>query len=115
MKLTNTFLPKLQHLGAQQSPTLQKLVELKRLGDSAENVMNLDYLRGAFAVLGEYYIVGIDQGQIVFGSDGEERQFMWMLQMLVDFATGGKMEDLIAIDPDVKAKISELMASARRH
>lgn len=114
MQLTNIFLKKLKALATKQSPTFLRLIEMKRMSDSGENAMNPDYLRGAFSVLSEYYIQGIDSNEIRFGSDYEEHQFMWMLQLMVDYACDGKMEELVEIDPRIKVKIIDLMAAAKQ-
>ena len=108
------FLSKLQALAEQQSPTLQELIHRTSIGDGTENAMDPDYLRGAFAVISEYYISGIDHGDIQFKDNYERGEFLWMLQLLVDYATGGKMEDLLVITPAVKEKIDELSDKAKK-
>lgn len=97
--LTDLFLPKLQDLAAQQSPTMLELLERKRRSDSVETATDPEYLRGAFAVIAEHYISAIDQGYLKFADDYERNEFMWLLQLLVDYATDGKMEDLFPPQP----------------
>lgn len=113
MTLTNLFLPKLQTLAEQQSPTLLELIRMKSMRGT-ENALDPDYLRGAFAIIAEYYISGIDKGHIRFGDEYEKNEFFWMLRLIVDYTTGGKMEDLLPIDPAVKAKINDFIANAKQ-
>lgn len=90
----NIFLSRLQELAAQQSPTLLELVRRKEVSGNDEDATDPRYLRGAFAVIAEYYITGIDKGDIKFATDDEKGQFMWLLQLLVDYATDGRVADL---------------------
>lgn len=71
--------------------------------DIVENAADPDYLRAAFAVIAERYISAIDQGHLKFGDDYERNEFLWMLQLLVDYAASGKMEDLFNIPDAVKS------------
>lgn len=114
MTLTNLFLPKLKALADQQSPTMLELLERKNQSDKLENAADPDYLRGAFAVIAEHYISAIDQGHFKFGDDYEKNEFLWLLQLLVDYAAGGKMEDFFSISSSVKAKVYDLIANAKK-
>lgn len=72
-----------------------ELLKRKKLSDRLETATDPDYLRGAFTVISEHYITDIDQGNITFANDSEKGQFMWLLQLLVDYATYSGMDDLI--------------------
>ncbi|AMK75382.1 MULTISPECIES: hypothetical protein [Methylomonas] len=95
----NMFLPKLQQLAAHQSPTLLELIQRKIDGGNEEDATDPRYLRGAFAVIAEHYISAIDQGDIKFSTDSEGSQFLWLLQLLIDYATDGKMQELLPSTP----------------
>lgn len=93
----NIFLPKLQKLAEQQSPTLLEILHRKSLADDdIEDVNDPDYLRNACAVLAETFIIGIDQSDITFDSESSRMNFLWLLQLLTDIAAGGNMADLFA-------------------
>jgi hypothetical protein len=95
MMRPNIFLPKLQKLAEQQSPTLLEILQRKTLADDGiEDITDPDYLRNACAVLAEVFILGIDKGNITFDSESSRMNFFWLLQLLTDIAAGGKMEDL---------------------
>lgn len=112
--LTNMFLPKLQELAAQQSPALREIIQLKSDSDPEEDATDPQYLRSAFTILSCQYITAIDQGDINFANNSERMTFIWLLQLLVDYATAGKMEDLLAIPPAVKEKIDELSGNTKK-
>lgn len=112
--ITNIFLPKLKALADQQSPTMLEILARKIESDPIENATDPDYLCGAFAVISERYISAIDQGHLRFGDEYEKNEFLWLLQLLVDYATNGKMEDLLPITPAVKAIIDELIYNATK-
>jgi|GEM_PF-6224630 len=91
----NLFLPQLQTLAAEQSPTMLELIRRKIEGGCEEDATDQSYLRSAFTVISAHYITAIDTGDITFASDSEKSQFFWLLQLLIDYATGGKMADLL--------------------
>ncbi|ANE54431.1 hypothetical protein AYM39_03995 [Methylomonas sp. DH-1] len=76
-----------------------ELLERKKQSDKLETATNPDYLRGAFAVIAERYITTLDQGGFKFHDEYERGEFLWMLQLLVDYAASGKMEDLFPSQP----------------
>lgn len=50
-------------------------------------------------MISAHYIAAIDDRDIKFSNESEKGQFMWLLQLLVDYAASGKMEDLFPSQP----------------
>ncbi len=93
------FINDLIMLAKNQSPTLQKIREIKAAApDDSENVKDPIYLANACAALAAYLIRGIDHEYISFGSDSERMQYYWLIQILVDVAVDGQLEQLFLKD-----------------
>ncbi len=93
--LQNHFIKELSLLAQNQSPTLQKIREIKAADlDDSENVKDPIYLANACAVLAAEFIKGIDHEDISFGSDSERMRYYWLIQILVDVAVDGELEQL---------------------
>jgi hypothetical protein len=95
--LQNHFINELSVLAQNQSPTLLKIREMKAADiENIENVKDPIYLANACAVLATDFIQGIDQGDISFSSDSDRMQIYWLIQILVDIALDGQLEQLFA-------------------
>ncbi|OAI25074.1 hypothetical protein A1355_20095 [Methylomonas koyamae] len=97
------FLPQLQTLAAEQSPTMLELIRRKIEGGSEEDATDPQYLRNAFAVISAHYITAIDAGDIKFADESEKSQFLWLLQLLIDYTTAGKMADLLPASAEAES------------
>lgn len=91
----NLFLPRLEKLATDQSPTMLELIRRKINSQPEEDATDPQYLRNAFAVISAHYITAIDASDIKFADESEKSQFLWLLQLLIDYAAGGKIADLL--------------------
>lgn len=99
----NIFFQQLQQLASQQSPTLLELIRRKIEGEPVETATDPDYLKNAFIVISAHYISAIDAGDIKFANESEKSQFFWLLQLLIDYSTAGKMADLLPTSAEAES------------
>jgi hypothetical protein len=82
-------------LAQNQSPTLQKIIEMKAADvENIESIKDPIYLTNACSVLATEFTRNIDNEEITFGSDSGRMQFYWLIQILVDVAIDGLFEQL---------------------
>jgi hypothetical protein len=102
--IKNLFIKELSTLAKNQSPTFLKIREMKAADiENIENVKDPTYLANACAVLAADFIRGIDNEEITFKSNSDRMQFYWLIQLLVDVAVDGQLEQLFGQAEPIRA------------